>query len=251
MDVHRRVWWLQSAIIGHDVSKGVGADICRILGIGLHELEDREALCLDLPPQERCVRECVGGMRDMRGVVKCVVYISMTASIQTNQPGPKPTSRARLAAHAAQMEAASAELLASPAFQMENDGATAMYIVKVAGGKMIFANNAPHDAIFRTARHTMADYDSRRLLPAMVFSSIICPEDRREYFRGTIRMMFGQGGHRQGDDGARVKPLITASFIKVGGQVRWACKPRLLVKRSRKVGRRPVWSSICMCTYGS
>ena len=51
----RRVWWLQSALIGHDVSKGVGAEISRVLGIGLHELEDREALCLDLPPHERCV----------------------------------------------------------------------------------------------------------------------------------------------------------------------------------------------------
>lgn len=134
-------------------------------------------------------------------------------------------SRARLAAHAAQMQAASAELLASPAFQLEDDGATAMYIVRVAGGTMVFANNAPHDAIFRTARHTMADYDARRLLPAMVFSSIICPEDRREYFRGTVRMMFGQRDHHgQGDAGvadgnparARVKPLVAASFIKVG-----------------------------------
>ena len=254
------MWWLQSALVGHDVSKGVGADMCRLLGIGLHEVEDPEARRLDLPPHVRCVRlrfSCTH--RHLHAYLSIYHHSFIDPHTHPRPRLPTSISRARLAARASQLQAACADLHASPGFRLEDDGATAMYVCRVEpGGKMVFASNAAHDAMFRKAREVMEDCEARRMPPAWVFSAVVCPEDRQEWFKATIQMMFGRRGHGHhvatNAPHARVKPLTVSRFIKVGGRmggcslvgIRYAGKasgrgPHVLTQPppTRHVGDRP------------
>jgi hypothetical protein len=83
---HRRIWWLQSALIGADVTKGVGPELVRVLGIGAHELEDPEALCLEAPPHVRC-----GFFRG--GIFICMLVCIIMMNLDTQlfiTPNPTP-----------------------------------------------------------------------------------------------------------------------------------------------------------------